>query len=177
MSKLYFFYGAMNAGKSALLLQNNHNYVSLGMKTLLYIPEITKTDFISSRTGLKERATPFNDSYLFNDIPDDINAIFIDESQFLSKKQVISLCKLVDYHNVQVYCYGIRSDFRGEMFEGVKYLMTLSDVITEIKNVCRCGRKATMNSRIISNPEQVELNKNVYQSMCRKCFYEDNPLI
>lgn len=171
MTKLYFYYSSMNAGKSAFLLQNNFNYNERGLKTLLFTPSITGETEIKSRTGLKTDAIVFDSQHNFMTYDyRDVSAIFVDEAQFLTRQQVIELCEIVDTKVVRVYCYGIRSDFQGEPFEGSKYLLTLADSIIEIKTICDCGSKATMNKRLTNENGQVEIGRDKYKSVCRGCF-------
>ena len=177
----------MNAGKSTVLLQSSHNYHERGMSTLLFTP-IIDTRFglgkICSRIWLNADAVPFNlefDLYKYvitaKAENNRLNCILIDEAQFLTKSQVIQLSDIVDELNIPVLAYGLRSDFLGEPFEGSKYLLTLADNVIEIKTICHCGRKATMNMRIDANNQrvtegaQIEIGGNErYISTCRKHF-------
>ena len=186
MAKLHFYYSAMNAGKSTTLLQSSHNYNERGMQTLLLIPAIDDragVGKISTRVGLSAQAEiVYEDSDLFvmteAAIADsDIRCVLVDEAQFLTKNQVVSLTKVVDRLGVPVLCYGIRSDFRGEPFPGSKYLLAWADNLSEIKTICHCGSKATMNMRIdekgnpVHEGEQVEIGGNDrYISTCRAHF-------
>lgn len=190
MAKLYFYYAAMNAGKSTVLLQADHNYRERGMETLLYTPSIDDRyapNQITSRIGLKAKAIPFDANFNFFEdckarlepIKDKKVCILVDECHFLSKKQVEQLCLVVDYLNTPVLCYGLRSDFQGEPFEGSKYLLVWADNLVEIKTVCHCGRKATMNMRLtpdgqkVTEGEQVAIGGNdLYISTCRRHFIE-----
>jgi thymidine kinase len=189
MAKLYFYYSAMNAGKSAMLLQSSYNYEERGMKTLLFIPAIDKRykeGEIHSRIGLKASAISFHADFNFYEYTREVirheaslRCILIDEAQFLTHKQTLELTNIVDHLNLPVLAYGIRSDFRGEPFEGSKYLLTLADNLVEIKTICFCGRKAIMNARmnaegeIISKGNQIEIGGNdKYISMCRKHFFD-----
>lgn len=176
----------MNAGKSTSLLQSAHNYTEQGMSVLLFtaaIDERVKKGVIASRIGLSSEASLFEqDSDLFVQIKSHLktnvlHCIFVDEAQFLSKEQVDQLAKVVDLLNVPVLCYGIRSDFQGELFPGSQRLLNIADKLTELKAVCHCGRKATMVVRIdaqgqaVSAGEQVVIGGNdSYQSMCRNHF-------
>lgn len=188
MAKLYFYYSAMNAGKSTTLLQSSYNYQEYGMETLLFTPDFD-TRFghgvVSSRIGLAAPAIPFNHKFDFlkyflelqrtgSNLP---RCIFIDEAQFLTKAQVEQLSDIPDQLNIPVVAYGLRSDFRGEPFEGSLYLLTWADEIVEIKTICHCGRKATMNARVdannqmVTSGEQIEIGGNDrYVSTCRKHF-------
>ncbi|MBX9621668.1 MAG: thymidine kinase [Alphaproteobacteria bacterium] len=186
MAKLHFYYSAMNAGKTTTLLQSNYNYQERGMNTLLFIPSIDTRHalgIISSRIGLQNEAHAFEKDFdFFNFVKDHaqkqkISCILIDEAQFLSKKQVFQLTHIVDELKIPVLAYGLRSDFMGEPFEGSKYLLALAEEITEIKTICHCGRKATMNARIDENGyvlregEQVEIGGNDrYIALCRKHY-------
>ncbi|HSW68687.1 MAG TPA: thymidine kinase [Gammaproteobacteria bacterium] len=187
MAKLYFYYSAMNAGKSTVLLQSSYNYQERGMETLLFTSAIDKRfgqDQIASRIGLSSMAVSFDshfnlleytEKYLL-DHPK-LACILVDEAQFLTKEQVIQLTQLVDQLNLPVLTYGLRSDFRGEPFEGSQYLLIWADNLVEIKTICHCGKKATMNARIdtdgktIKTGEQIQIGGNErYVSMCRKHF-------
>ncbi|MBP9752353.1 MAG: thymidine kinase [Proteobacteria bacterium] len=186
MAKLYFYYSAMNAGKTTTLLQSNYNYHERGMETLLYLPAFDDRggfSTISSRIGLSHEATPFNQKFnFFDDVAKrktpKLKCILIDEAQFLIKEQVLQLCKIVDQLKYPVLTYGLRSDFLGEPFEGSKYLLTFAEELIEIKTVCHCGSKATMNARLDNNGnmtrkgDQVEIGGNErYISLCRKHFF------
>ena len=184
MAKLYFYYSAMNAGKSATLLQSNHNYLSNGMRTALFTPRLDNRygqGKITSRIGLQADALAFDDTFDFlrhlqqEHATNPINCILIDEAQFLSRTQVLQLSMVVDHLNIPVLCYGLRTDFRGEPFEGSRYLLAWADTLTEIKTICRSGRKAIMNARLDAQGErvwdgsQVEIGHN-YISVSRKEF-------
>lgn len=251
MAKLYFYYSAMNAGKTTKLLQNNFNYIERGMKTVLYTFAgdnrygIAK---ITSRIGLSEKANIFDSNtklfeeinnllsnnnekmnnskknfdevyneenesknakiysnskktegisnYVndeFCNINDKINSnnnkiacILIDEAQFLKKNQVKDLCRIVDELNIPVLTYGLRTDFLGEPFEGSLYLLLWSDELVEVKTICHCGKKATMNAKLDSNGNMITINNNdqknsvkqidiggndKYVSLCRKHYF------
>ena len=188
MAKLYFYYSAMNAGKSTVLLQSSHNYYERGMKTLLLTPVINQRDGkgkIASRIGLKEKAESFNqeDDLLFLIITAHeqatIACVLIDEAQFLTRPQVEQLAKVADQVGIPVLCYGLRTDFQGNLFPGSAALLGWADNLIELKTICHCGRKATMNLRTdadgmpITEGEQVEIGGNErYVAMCRKCFVE-----
>ncbi len=187
MAKLYFYYSAMNAGKSTALLQASYNYQERGLQTLLFAPAIDdrhKLGCISSRIGLNAKANLFapNDN-LLEQVEDYLNqkkelkCVLIDEAQFLTKKQVLQLTFVVDRLKIPVLCYGLRSDFRAEPFEGSLYLLIWADEVNEIKTVCYCGRKAIMNIRFdaenhkITEGKQIEIGGNErYVSVCRKHF-------
>jgi thymidine kinase len=184
MAKLYFYYSAMNAGKSTTLLQAAHNYEERGMRVLLFTPKIDDragVGNISSRLGLTREAFSFDVEFdLFVQIRDETKAsqiacVFIDEAQFLTSKQVLQLTMVCDRIGIPVLCYGLRTDFRGEPFEGSKYLLAWADVLGEIKTICYTGRKAIMNARLdesgkrITEGEQVAIGLN-YVSLSRKEF-------
>lgn len=189
MAKLYFYYSAMNAGKTTMLLQSSYNYKERGMDTLLFTPEIDTrhgVGVISSRIGLKSDAVIFNKNFDFFDYcahQKQSNAklacILIDEAQFLSKQQVLQLTDVVDILNIPVLAYGLRSDFQGEPFEGTMALLVWADNLVELKTICHCGKKAINNARmdmqgnIIQKGEQIFIGANEsYVSMCRKHFKE-----
>jgi thymidine kinase len=177
----------MNAGKSTTLLQSSYNYHERGMQTLLYAPLID-TRFgvgkVSSRIGLEQDALCFDEHYHFFEAIQatitrnpKIKCVLIDEAQFLRQAQVIELCRVCDELNIPVLAYGLRIDFRGEPFEGSKYLMAWADQIIEIKTICHCGKKATMNMRVdesgnkVKEGAQIEIGGNDrYTATCRKHF-------
>jgi thymidine kinase len=186
MAKLYFYYAAMNAGKSTLLLQSSHNYKERGMQTLLFTPSID-TRFqqgqVRSRIGIAEEAYSFQtheDLYqitanLHNDMR--FACILVDEAQFLTKEQVHQLTEIADCLSIPVLAYGLRTDFQGVLFPGSQYLLAWADELVEMKTICHCGRKATMNMRIdeqgraIVEGSQVFIGGNEsYVSTCRKHF-------
>ncbi|MEH0791382.1 thymidine kinase [Vibrio parahaemolyticus] len=184
MASFYFYYSSMNAGKSSHLLQANHNYKERGMNTLLFNAEINDRDGlnqVSSRIGISAPAMTYTRSTdLFKEISDrhsevDLACVLIDESQFLTKEQVISLGKVVDLLNIPVLAYGLRTDYVGDLFEGSQALLAIADHLQEIKGVCFCGRKATMVARIdssgraVTGGEQIAIGgENLYVSVCRK---------
>lgn len=189
MAKLYFYYSAMNAGKTTKLLQGSFNYKERGMDTVLYTYKLDNRfgeSKIASRIGVSEKANTFdNSTNLFEDIKSKLGpkvaCVFIDEAQFLTKKQVLDLCRVVDELNIPVLTYGLRSDFLAEPFEGSMYLLLLADELIEVKTICHCGRKATMNAKfdsshkIVRSGQQVEIGGNEkYISLCRKHFFEGN---
>lgn len=164
MAKLYFYYSAMNAGKSTTLLQAAHNYEERNMNVMLFTPHIDNRGgegVITSRIGLKRPAIVFRQTDdLFVAVRDRqaaerVHCVFVDEAQFLTPAQVLQLTIVCDRLGVPVLCYGLRTDFRGEPFEGSKYLLAWAEEIVEIKTVCRTGRKATMNARLDSEGRQV----------------------
>ena len=184
MAQLYFYYSAMNAGKSTSLLQSSYNYNERGMKTKIYTASIDdRYGFgnVASRLGIKAPASLFTEeTNLFQDIDKDADAldcILIDEAQFLTKEQVMQLTDVVDKLNIPVLAYGLRTDFMGEAFTGSQYLLAWADKLIELKTVCHCGRKANFvvrldeNGRAVQQGEQVEVGGNErYESMCRNHF-------
>lgn len=181
MVQLFFYYSSMNAGKSTLLLQSAFNYEERGMKVLMYLPKVIGRTEIYSRMGLQREAIVFDEDYDFMASVgeySDIACVLIDEAQFLTKAQVMQLGDVCDYLNIPVLCYGIRTDFQGETFEGSKYLLALADKLKELKTICICGKKATRNMRIqpdtmipVNTGPQVEIGDNTtYISLCRKCY-------
>lgn len=192
MAKLHFYYSAMNAGKSTTLLQSSYNYNERGMDTLLYTPIIDDRfdhGTISSRIGLTKNAVTFDDAFdvylhaaqALKD-NDNIKCVLVDEAQFLNKTQVRQLCRIADELSIPVLAYGLRTDFQGETFPGSQYLLAWADLLVEIKTICHCGRKATMNMRIdkngnpVSEGNQVEIGGNDrYIATCRRHFHERIP--
>ena len=185
MAKLYFNYGAMNAGKSTILLQAAYNYEERGMRTLLLKPTIDDRcedgEAISSRIGIKGAASNFcHEKNLEEYIRSEharapLDCVFIDEAQFLTRGQVWQVAHIADSTKIPVMCYGLRTDFKGELFEGSAALLAIADKIKEIKTLCWCGRKGTMTLRIASDgsadPDgtQIEIGGNErYISLCRK---------
>lgn len=189
MAKLYFYYSAMNAGKSTVLLQSSHNYNERGMDTLLLVPSVDDrygVGLISTRIGLKRKAIAVKPSEDLYDMVQfhlqknpKIKAVLVDEAQFLTKEQVHELCRVVDLIRVPVLTYGLRTDFQAEPFPGSAALLALADELEEIKTICHCGKKACMNMRIDENGkalregEQILIGGNTrYVSTCRSCFYK-----
>ena len=188
MAKLYFNYSSMNAGKSTMLLQANHNYLERGMNPVIYTSNLDSRfgqGEIVSRIGLKSKSNTFDiKTNIYNDIltfkeNNFIDCVLIDEAQFLTKNQVDQLGKIVDELDIPVLAFGIRTDFQGNLFEGSKYLLAWADNLKEIKTVCHCGRKATMVLRvddegsIVSDGSQIEIGgEERYVSVCRKHFKE-----
>lgn len=187
MAKLYFYYSAMNAGKTTTLLQSAHNYRERGMRVLILTPRLDDragTGTVASRIGLKAAGQPFDrDDDLERRVRDDIDAngkldcALVDEAQFLTKSQVWQLSEVVDALRVPVLCYGLRTDFRGELFEGSQYLLAWADELTEIKTICHSGKKATMTVRVdesgraVHQGPQVEIGGNErYVSVSRAEF-------
>jgi len=188
LAKLYFYYSAMNAGKSTSLLQSAYNYKERGMRPFIMSAAIDNRYSIgkvTSRIGLEAEAYLFHkEDDLFKILSEEnkkqgINCVLIDESQFLSRDQVKQLAFAVDDLDIPVLCYGIRTDFRGELFPGSQHLLAWADNLIELKTICHCGSKATMVVRtdekgnIINDGDQVVIGGNDrYQSMCRKHFAE-----
>ena len=190
MAKLHFYYSAMNAGKSTALLQANHNYGERGMETLLLtaaLDDRAGRGVIKSRIGIETQAVAFEKADNLAEIVrtkahgQSIGCVLIDEAQFLTRKQVNELTDLVDHDGIPVLAYGLRTDFRGETFEGSQYLLAWADDIREIKAICSCGKKATMNARVNEEGKierdgnQIEIGGNErYVSLCRKCFTDSD---
>ena len=157
MSKLYFYYSAMNAGKSTTLLQSSYNYQERGMNTLVLAPALDTragTGKVASRIGLSAEARAFErgeDLFAFTEAEHrarTLSCVLVDEAQFLSKPQVVQLHEMAHLRNLPAICYGLRTDFQGRLFEGSARLLAIADALIEIKSVCVCGRKATMNLRV-----------------------------
>lgn len=188
MAQLYFYYSAMNAGKSTSLLQSSYNYRERGMNTLVMTASIDDrygVGKVASRIGLETEALVFaSDDNLANMIEaslkeQPLHCILIDESQFLSKEQVKQLTHVVDNLDIPVLCYGLKTDFQGELFTGSQYLVAWADKLVELKTICHCGRKANMVVRLdgegkpMQEGEQVAIGGNEsYESVCRKHFRE-----
>lgn len=187
MAKLYFYYSAMNAGKTTTLLQSAHNYHERGMRTRIYTPRLDDrfgAGVVASRIGLQATGVIFDrDDDLLAMTRVDIemhgplHCVLVDESQFMSKAQVWQITEIVDQLKIPVLAYGLRTDFRGELFEGSQYLLAWADSLTEIKTICHSGKKATMvvrvdeNGRAISDGPQVEIGGNDrYVSVSRAEF-------
>ena len=190
MAKLYFNYSSMNAGKSTALLQADHNYRERGMSTIIYTSSVDdrygKKEIVS-RIGLKAESNIFSsDTNIYEEVisfdkDKRVDCVLIDEAQFLSKDQVAQLGQIVDDLDIPVLTFGIRTDFKGNLFEGSEYLLAWADNLKEIKTVCHCGRKATMvlrldeNGNVLETGDQIEIGGNEkYVSICRKHFYEKN---
>jgi thymidine kinase len=188
MAKLYFYYSSMNAGKSTALLQASYNYQERGMRTLVLTPSIDNRygqGQVTSRIGLQADAgIVAPDENLFEKVSathkqEALHCILVDEAQFLTREQILQLGRICDDLDLPVLAYGLRTDFRGEPFEGSKYLLALADNLKEIKAICHCGSKATMvvrideSGRAVTSGESVVIGGNDrYVSMCRKHFYE-----
>ena len=185
MAKLYFYYSTMNAGKSTALLQAGHNYEERGMRTLLYTAQIDSLEGgrIHSRIGIQREALHFHPAL---DLLGQIRAeharaplacVLVDESQFLTPSQVRQLGAVVDELDIPVLCYGLRTDFRGELFPGSAQLLGWADNLVELKTICHCGRKATMVVRVKGDGTaeregaQIEIGGNDrYVALCRRHF-------
>lgn len=186
MAQLYFYYSAMNAGKSTALLQSSYNYQERGMRTLVYTAEIDDrfgAGVVSSRIGLSSPACLYNtETELDKEIAcqhaqQPVHCVLVDESQFLTRQQVYALSDVADNMDIPVLCYGLRTDFRGELFTGSQYLLAWADKLVELKTICHCGRKASMVLRLdgegrpYSEGEQVVIGGNErYISVCRKHY-------
>lgn len=184
MAKLHFYYSAMNAGKSTVLLQANYNYKERGMETILFTPKLDDrygVGKITSRIGLQSSAIPVTDDFDlykytsdFLDRTPNLACVLVDEVHFFKKEHIMQLAHIVDKLDVPVLAYGLRSDFRGEPFEGSMYMLILSDQLIEIKTICHCGKKATMNMRVnehgekLTDGDQVQIAGNdKYIATCR----------
>lgn len=187
MAKLYFSYAAMNAGKSTILLQAAYNYRERGMEVLLMTSALYREaddGHISSRIGIGAEATLYTaETDLFTLIRDQkaatgLDAIFVDEAQFLTKDQVWQLARVADHLAIPVLTYGLRTDFRGELFEGASALLAIADELREVRTICGCGRKATMVVRLgpdgkaLTEGEQISIAKATYLSVCRRHWEE-----
>jgi len=187
MAKLYFYYSAMNAGKTTTLLQSAHNYHERGLRTLILTPRLDTRageGMVASRIGLSARGTAFGRSDDLQRIAEvdvatngPLHCLLVDEAQFLTKPQVWQLTEIVDVLGVPVLAYGLRTDFRGELFEGSQYLLAWADHLVEIKTICHTGRKATMvvrvdeNGHAVNDGPQVEIGGNErYVSVSRAEF-------
>jgi thymidine kinase len=186
MAKLYFYYSAMNAGKTTMLLQSAHNYRERGMNPLLFTPALDdryKVGVIRSRIGLEADAVVFSrEDDLFECVQrclagQNIHCVLVDEAQFLTRDQVFQLTEVVDRLNIPALCFGLRTDFQGELFEGSRYLLAWADQLEELKTICHTGKKATMVVRVddegyaLREGSQVEIGGNErYVSVSRKEF-------
>lgn len=188
MAKLYFRYGAMNCGKTSSLLQSIHNYEDRSLEVLLLKPKIdTKGDNkVTSRIGLERVVDHLvdGDEDLYGYIDSNkngVSCIFVDEAQFLRKTQVDDLLQIVIKDDIPVICYGLRTDFNTNGFEGSTRLLEIAHTIEEMKTICRCGKKATCNARKVNGEftfegDQVAIDgeaKVTYDSLCPKCFFEE----
>ena len=186
MSKLYFRYAAMNAGKSTHLLQAAYNYEERGMRVRLFTAALDNRSgvgLIGSRLGLTRQVETFGPDTVFDSawVGEGVACLLIDEAQFLTPDQVRQLHRLAHQHPVPVLCYGLRSDFRGDPFPGSIMLLALADALEEMKTICACARKASMNLRIdaegrrVKDGEQVLIGGNDrYRAVCPSCFYSED---
>jgi thymidine kinase len=188
MAKLYFYYASMNAGKSTNLLQADFNYRERGMATMLWTAALdtrSGEQAIESRIGLGSQAHRFTpETDLWNAVgaahaAQPLACVLVDEAQFLTRDQVWQLARLADSANIPVVCYGLRTDFQGELFPGSAVLLGIADALVELKAVCHCGRKATMNLRVDTSGSavragaQTEIGGNDrYVALCRRHFSE-----
>ncbi|PJG85762.1 thymidine kinase [Conservatibacter flavescens] len=188
MAKLYFYYSTMNAGKSTTLLQSSYNYQERNMNTLVYTAAIDDrfgVGKITSRIGISQSANLFSpNTDLFQEIQthlqtEKLHCILVDEAQFLTKAQVYQLSNVVDKLNIPVLCYGLRTDFQAELFEGSRYLLAWADQLEELKTICYCGRKANFvlrldeQGQVVTDGEQVKIGGNDrYLSVCRQHYKE-----
>ena len=187
MAKLYFYYASMNAGKSTTLLQADFNYRERGMRTMVWTAAIDDRSegMVRSRIGLEADAYRFTaETDLFGEVmavhaATPLDCVLVDEAQFLSREQAWALARLADEAAIPVVCYGLRTDFQGELFPGSAALLGMADKLVELKGVCHCGRKATMNLRVddqgkaVSEGAQTEIGGNDrYLALCRKHFSE-----
>ena len=188
MAKLYFYYASMNAGKSTTLLQADFNYRERGMRTMLFTAAIDDrfaAGTIASRIGLSMPATAFDTATDLRRCVEEehdrapLHCILVDEAQFLTVAQVDQLATVADELGIPVLAYGLRTDFQGALFEGSARLLGLADALIEIKSVCLCGRKATMNARVgpdgraLTRGAQTEIGGNDrYVALCRRHFAE-----
>ena len=188
MSKVYFYYSAMNAGKSTVLLQSSYNYRERGMRTLLFMPALDTRageGRIVSRIGLEAEAVALDSGdNLLQRVRDThsqepVACVLVDEAQFLTPAQVGQATDVADTLRIPVLCYGLRTDFQGRLFPGSAELLAVADNLIELKTICHCGRKATMNLRVAGDGKavligaQVEIGGNDrYVAMCRRHFKE-----
>ncbi len=187
MAKRYFYYASMNAGKSTNLLQANFNYGERGMATMLWTAALdNRTEQpIASRIGLGAEASRFGpgtnlwEAVIVQHTETRLACVLIDEAQFLTATQVWQCARIADEANIPVLCYGLRTDFRGDLFPGSAVLLGIADALVELKAVCHCGRKATMNLRTneagepITQGAQTQIGGNEqYLALCRRHFAE-----
>lgn len=188
MAKLYFHYATMNAGKTTMLMQASYNYRERGMATMQFVAgHYRKGDrgYVSSRIGLEIEAEMFRTGDdLFAWVAEKhasgpVHCVFVDEAQFLEEEQVWQLARVVDRLDIPAMCYGLRTDFRGNLFSGSKALLAHADELREVRSICRCGRKATMAVRIgpdggiAREGDQVAIGKDQYVSLCRRHWEEE----
>ncbi|HEV7689780.1 MAG TPA: thymidine kinase [Hyphomonadaceae bacterium] len=188
MSKLYFSYAAMNAGKSTVLLQASYNYIERGMRTLLFTSALySQADRgkITSRIGIDAKAELYgreDDLHAWivrEHRKKKISCVFVDEAQFLTRDQVWQLARIADGLDIPVLCYGLRTDFQGKLFEGSAELLAIADNLREIRTICHCGHKATMvvrrtpDGKALTTGAQVGIEKSMYLSLCRRHWIEE----
>ena len=188
MAKLYFYYASMNAGKSTTLLQADFNYRERGMATMLWtaaLDDRAGAGTIASRIGLEARGNLYErDTDIRHAVEEELkkrrlNCILVDEAQFLTRVQVVQLASICDELDIPVLAYGLRTDFQANLFEGSAHLLALADTLVELKGICHCGRKATMNLRVdkdgnaVSRGASIEIGGNDrYVSLCRRHFMD-----
>ncbi|MEM7547018.1 MAG: thymidine kinase [Pseudomonadota bacterium] len=187
MAKLYFNYSTMNAGKSTVLLQASHNYIERGMNTLLMTAQLDNragVGTIGSRIGLERPALTFSDQDNLFDLiearhhSERVHCVFVDEAQFLEAEQVWQLARVTDDLKIPVMCFGLRTDFRGELFPGSATLLAIADNLREVRTICWCGSKATMVVRlgaqgdIQEEGDQIAIGDDIYVSLCRRHWRE-----
>jgi thymidine kinase len=192
MAKLHFYYSTMNAGKSSALIQSSYNYLERGMNTVILKPAVDTREsgsIVRSRIGLEAECIMFGpdeDPYVIvekiHTEQGKLACVFVDESQFMTEKQVYQLALIVDTLNIPVVCYGLRSDFRGKLFPGSAALFSFANKLIEVKTICWCGKGATMvlrldeNGNPVTSGNQVEVGGNdKYVSVCRNHFFEGQP--
>lgn len=189
MAKLYFYYSAMNAGKTTTLLQASYNYRERAMNTVIFSPYLDtrfSREKVVSRIGIESEAVVFDDEFDFvryvdayNRFKDEpLHCMLIDECNLLSHEQVLQLCHIVDFHDIPILCYGLRTNYMGKCFEGSQALLGLADELIELKAICHCGKKASMNLRVDEDGNVIDEGKEVviggndkYVSVCRKHFF------
>ncbi len=187
MAKLYFNYSTMNAGKSTVLLQASHNYRERGMRTMLLTAKLddrVSEGKIGSRIGLEAEADTFSpDQNLFNMVEarnarGRLACVLVDEAQFLEAEQVWQLARVADDLKIPVMCYGLRTDFQGQLFPGSAVLLAVADNLREVRTICWCGSKATMVVRLGADGgvqeegDQIAIGDDIYVSLCRKHWRE-----
>ncbi len=193
MAKLYFYYSAMNAGKTTHLLQSSHNYRERGMKTLILSSSLDNRfgqGLVKSRIGIQSPSIIFNqteDIFELVNNQQPVDCVMVDEVQFLSKSQVYQLTEIVDKMNIPVLAYGLRTDFQGELFEGSQYLLAWADELRELKTICHTGKKATMVVRIddtgkaIKSGAQIQIGGNeryvsVSRAEYKRIFHDEGSI-
>lgn len=190
MADLYFYYSAMNAGKTTSLLQADYNYMERGMTSEIFTPSIDTRSgqgIVRSRIGLQKQGTVVDKDFDFFEYISKkrtLSCVLVDEAQFLTAKQVDQLSDVVDFLGIPVLAYGIRTDFQGNTFEGSARLLAIADKLVELKTVCFCGRKATMNMRIDANGNKITAGEQIgiggndrYISVCREHFKKETKIL